>query len=429
MEFLQDADSGAFYFIEVNPRIQVEHTVTECATGIDLVKAQIRIADGARIGDAGSGVPAQDRIRIYFARAAVPGHYRGSGEQFHPDYGRITAYRTPGRLRRAARCRYRLYRRDHHPLLRLAAGEGDHLGADARRKPSRACTARCGNSASAASPPTCASSTRSSPTRSFARGDYTTRFIDETPELFEFAGAARPRHAHPDFLADTVVNGNREIKRPRRAPRLTVCAAAAAAGAAAAAPPPGSRQRLEELGPERFAHWMLQRRSACCSPTPPCAMRISRCWRRACARIDMIGDRTDLCGLCRSCSRSNAGAARRSTSPCASSRRIRGSGWRAARGDAQPAAADAAALRQCGRLHQLSRQRGALLRRAVRRGRHRPVSHLRLAQLGREHAGRDRRGARVRQAVRGGDLLHRQHLQSEASASTRSTTTSSLAAS
>src|SRR5580704_397636 len=47
VEFLQDADTGEFYFIEVNPRIQVEHTVTECATGIDLVKAQIRIAEGA----------------------------------------------------------------------------------------------------------------------------------------------------------------------------------------------------------------------------------------------------------------------------------------------------------------------------------------------------------------------------------------------
>ena len=53
VEFLQDADTGKFYFIEVNPRIQVEHTVTECVTGIDIVKAQIRIAGGARIGDAG----------------------------------------------------------------------------------------------------------------------------------------------------------------------------------------------------------------------------------------------------------------------------------------------------------------------------------------------------------------------------------------
>src|SRR6202035_6134061 len=64
VEFLQDADSGRFYFIEVNPRIQVEHTVTECATGIDLVKAQIRIADGARLGTPESGVPPQQEIRL-----------------------------------------------------------------------------------------------------------------------------------------------------------------------------------------------------------------------------------------------------------------------------------------------------------------------------------------------------------------------------
>ncbi len=69
VEFLQDADTGKFYFIEVNPRIQVEHTVTECATGIDLVKAQIRIAGGARIGTPGErraaagGDPGQSRTR------------------------------------------------------------------------------------------------------------------------------------------------------------------------------------------------------------------------------------------------------------------------------------------------------------------------------------------------------------------------------
>jgi pyruvate carboxylase len=62
VEFLQDADTGKFYFIEVNPRIQVEHTVTECVTGIDLVKAQIRIAAGARIGTPGERGAAAQRI-------------------------------------------------------------------------------------------------------------------------------------------------------------------------------------------------------------------------------------------------------------------------------------------------------------------------------------------------------------------------------
>ena len=95
VEFLQDADTGQFYFIEVNPRIQVEHTVTECATGIDLVKAQIRIAAGARIGTPESGVPAQEAIRVQAHALQCRVTTEDPGNNFIPDYGRITAYRSP----------------------------------------------------------------------------------------------------------------------------------------------------------------------------------------------------------------------------------------------------------------------------------------------------------------------------------------------
>src|SRR5690606_4404160 len=64
VEFLMDADAGKFFFIEVNPRIQVEHTVTEEVTGIDIVKAQLAITQGARIGSEDSPVPAQAEIRL-----------------------------------------------------------------------------------------------------------------------------------------------------------------------------------------------------------------------------------------------------------------------------------------------------------------------------------------------------------------------------
>ncbi len=60
VEFLVDADTGKFYFIEVNPRIQVEHTVTEEVTGIDLVKCQILIAQGVPLADPEIGLAAQD---------------------------------------------------------------------------------------------------------------------------------------------------------------------------------------------------------------------------------------------------------------------------------------------------------------------------------------------------------------------------------
>ena len=93
VEFLFDVDSGRFYFIEVNPRIQVEHTVTEQVTGIDLVKAQIRIAQGARLGEPDSGVPPQDQIRVRGCAIQCRITTEDSENQFIPDYGRITAYR------------------------------------------------------------------------------------------------------------------------------------------------------------------------------------------------------------------------------------------------------------------------------------------------------------------------------------------------
>ncbi len=95
VEFLQDADSGQFYFIEVNPRVQVEHTVTEAVTGIDIVRAQIRIAEGARIGAAESGVPKQEDIRLngYAMQCRVTSE--DPENNFIPDYGRVSAYRSP----------------------------------------------------------------------------------------------------------------------------------------------------------------------------------------------------------------------------------------------------------------------------------------------------------------------------------------------
>ena len=95
VEFLQDADTGKFYFIEVNPRIQVEHTVTEAVTNIDLVKAQIRIADGARIGDEASGVPKQEDIHLTSHALQCRVTTEDPENGFSPDYGKITAYRSP----------------------------------------------------------------------------------------------------------------------------------------------------------------------------------------------------------------------------------------------------------------------------------------------------------------------------------------------
>ena len=94
VEFLMDSDSGAFYFIEVNPRVQVEHTVTEEVTGIDIVKAQIRLAQGARIGDPDSGVLTQKNIRLNGHALQCRVTTEDPENNFIPDYGRIRNYRS-----------------------------------------------------------------------------------------------------------------------------------------------------------------------------------------------------------------------------------------------------------------------------------------------------------------------------------------------
>jgi pyruvate carboxylase len=95
VEFLQDADTGKFYFIEVNPRIQVEHTVTEMVTGVDIVRSQIQIAQGHHLHRAPMSLPSQEKI--------VPNGYalqcrvttEDPSNHFIPDYGKIHTYRSP----------------------------------------------------------------------------------------------------------------------------------------------------------------------------------------------------------------------------------------------------------------------------------------------------------------------------------------------
>src|SRR5512135_1925497 len=98
VEFLVDLDTGSFYFIEVNPRIQVEHTVTEIVTGTDLVKSQILVASGVPLTDPEIDLPSQDAVRLsgYAFQCRVT--TEDPANKFTPDYGRITHYRTPGGL-------------------------------------------------------------------------------------------------------------------------------------------------------------------------------------------------------------------------------------------------------------------------------------------------------------------------------------------
>ena len=264
VEFLQDADTGEFHFIEVNPRIQVEHTVTEAVTGIDIVKAQIRIAEGAVIGDPASGVPAQADIRLngYAMQCRVTSE--DPENAFIPDYGRITAYRSPAgfgvRLDAGTAYTGALITRSYDSLLvkvTVWAPTSDETVARMHRAlwefRVRGVVTNLRFLDQVVTHP------------KFRNADYTTRFIDSTPELFRYPRKRDRATRLLRFIADVIVNGNPEVtgrSRPTRAidprpPKVNL----------AEAPPPGTKQRLDELGPKKFTQWMLEQRAVLLTDT------------------------------------------------------------------------------------------------------------------------------------------------------------------
>ena len=257
VEFLQDADTGGFYFIEVNPRVQVEHTVTECVTGIDIVKAQIRIAAGATIGTPESGVPAQADIRMSAHAVQCRITTEDPEHGFIPDYGRLTAYRSPAgfgiRLDAGTAYPGAVISRSYDSLLvKVTAWAPTPGEAIARMHRAlwefriRGVVTNLRFLDQVITHP------------AFGTGAYTTTFIDDTPELFHWPRKRDRATRLLRYLGETIVNGNPEVKgriRPSnmalaRMPRVVLTGA----------PPPGTKQRLDELGPARFAQWMRDER-------------------------------------------------------------------------------------------------------------------------------------------------------------------------
>ncbi|MGM7701029.1 pyruvate carboxylase [Pseudalkalibacillus sp. Hm43] len=95
VEFLV-AQDGSFYFIEVNPRVQVEHTITEMVTGIDIVQSQIMIAQGYKLYDSPLSIPTQDKIACHGVAIQARVTTEDPANNFMPDTGKIMAYRTGG---------------------------------------------------------------------------------------------------------------------------------------------------------------------------------------------------------------------------------------------------------------------------------------------------------------------------------------------
>ena len=253
VEFLQDAETGKFYFIEVNPRIQVEHTVTEAVTGIDLVKAQIRIADGAKIGDEASGVPAQKDIHLTSHALQCRVTTEDPENNFSPDYGKITAYRSPAGfgIRLDAGTAYAgaiLTRSYDSMLVKVTAWAPSPAEAIARMHRALWEFRIRGVATNLRFLDQVITHPR------FANAEYTTKFIDETPELFKWERKKDRATRVLSFIGDTIVNGNPEVKGRLKPKQMTL--ARLPKFNVAKAPPPGTKQKLDELGPEGFAQWM-----------------------------------------------------------------------------------------------------------------------------------------------------------------------------
>jgi pyruvate carboxylase len=251
VEFLMDMDDGRFYFIEVNPRVQVEHTVTEQVTGIDIVQAQIRIAEGATLAEA-TGVPAQAGVRLSGHALQCRVTTEDPQNNFIPDYGRITAYRSATgmgiRLDGGTAYAGGVITRYYDSLLvKITAWAQTPEQAISRMDRAlrefrvRGVSTNIEFVINLLKHPT------------FLDNTYTTKFIDTTPALFDFKKRLDRATKILTYIADISVNGHPETAGRPKPPAQ---ARAPKPPEATATPAPGTRQLLEAKGPQAVANWM-----------------------------------------------------------------------------------------------------------------------------------------------------------------------------
>ncbi|MBL8350160.1 MAG: pyruvate carboxylase [Burkholderiaceae bacterium] len=276
VEFLMDADDGKCYFIEVNPRIQVEHTVTEMITGVDIVKAQIRITEGGHVGvaqDLGdgrypTGVPPQAQIPLngHALQCRVTTEDPENG--FLPDYGRLAAYRSAAGfgIRLDAGTAYGgAVITPYYDSLLVKVTAWAPTPAETIARMDRAL--REFRIRGVATNLQFLENLINHPT--FADdvdGVLTTRFIENTPELLAFTARRDRASKLLRFLAEVAVNGNPEVKG-RVLPALPLPKPVLPKVDLSSPVPDGTRQRLQALGPAKFAQWMLEQKAVLLTDT------------------------------------------------------------------------------------------------------------------------------------------------------------------
>src|SRR2546430_8368046 len=251
VEVLYDVDSQKWYFIEVNPRIQVEHTVTEMNTGIDLVRSQILVAQGYQLHQPPMDLPRQEGVPLNGAALQCRVTTEDPENNFAPDYGKLSTYRSPAGFG-----------------IRLDGGTayaGATLAAYYESLLVKV-TAWC-----AYLPEACQRMDRALREfrirgvktnipflknvvnhAKFQAGEVATSFLDDSPELFRLPTAGDRATKLLSYLGDVILNGNSEVKGKAIPKAFETAALPRAPGIE---PPAGTRQLLKKLGPQKFAAW------------------------------------------------------------------------------------------------------------------------------------------------------------------------------
>ena len=252
VEFLVDSDEK-IYFIEVNPRIQVEHTVTEMITGIDLIKTQIYIADGYKLSDPEIGLPAQDQVMKngFAMQCRITTEDPSNG--FKPDYGTLITYRN------ATGFGVRLDEGSTYPGMKISpffdsmlvkvSTQGASL-VDAARKMNRAL--REFRIRGVKNNIQFLENLINHPV--FVEGKATVNFIQEFPELFAITTGLDRGTRVLSFLGDISLNGNPDVKNFD--PNIRLEKPVIPEFDHMAPYPKGTKDMLTELGAESFCSWL-----------------------------------------------------------------------------------------------------------------------------------------------------------------------------
>jgi pyruvate carboxylase len=253
VEFLVTGDE--FYFIEVNPRVQVEHTITEMITGVDIVHTQIKVADGQELHGAAVGIPQQKDIKTHGYAIQSRVTTEDPLNNFMPDTGKIMAYRTGGgfgvRLDAGNGFQGAVISPHYDSLLVKVSTWALSFDEAARKMVRNLKEFRI----------------RGIKTNipflenvilhdEFISGEYNTTFIDETPELFVFPKRKDRGTKMLTYIGHTTVNGFEGMEKKKK---LVLAEPVVPKVSQTEEIPAGTKQILEQHGPEGLAEWLKNR--------------------------------------------------------------------------------------------------------------------------------------------------------------------------